>query len=275
MTTHKFPKLYKLTATGATQFWQIEVKGTTLTETWGQVGGKEQSTSDTIREGKNTGRANATTAAEQTKSEAQSKWEGKIKKGYVEHLDRAEAGETDHAGGTTPMLAHTFAKQGHKLTYPCFAQPKLDGCLDGKTQITTDVGVLFLKDIVENKIQCKVLSYNSEGYEGAIARNMAGQYEGKRSSNLIKVKEFDDSEFEIDHIEEGRGKLQGHVGAFVCITKSGKEFKAKMKGDTAQLKVYFDNPRTWQGRLLTVQYQGLSAYGIPRFPIGLRFREKE
>ena len=39
---------------------------------------------------------------------------------------------------------------------------KLDGenCLEGETIITTNVGDIKIKDICENKIKCKILSYN-------------------------------------------------------------------------------------------------------------------
>jgi ATP-dependent DNA ligase len=116
--------------------------------------------------------------------------------------------------------------------------------------------------------------YVSLGYEGAIVRNAQAKYEHKRSYNLQKIKEFDDAEFKVVGIEEGRGKLTGHVGSFVCITEEGVEFKAKAKGEQKKLKEYFDNPTPWIGKKLTVQYQGMTgARCVPRFPIGIRFRQ--
>ncbi len=115
------------------------------------------------------------------------------------------------------------------------------------------------------------------GYEGIMLRNGEGKYtENKRSYDLQKVKEFDDAEFEIVGVEEGRGKLAGHVGAFLCRTENGKEFLAKMSGEIARLKDYFENHALWSGKRLTVQYQGLTGKeGVPRFPVGLRIREEE
>ena len=111
-------------------------------------------------------------------------------------------------------------------------------------------------------------------YEGLILRNADGLYVNKRSYDLQKVKDFDDSEFDIVGIEEGRGKLAGHVGAFVCCDSNGNEFKAKMAGNLDRLKEYFNNPNLWQNKKLTVQYQGLtSANGVPRFPVGKAIRE--
>ena len=118
--------------------------------------------------------------------------------------------------------------------------------------------------------------FKEEGYEGAILRNSSGLYVHKRSADLIKIKEFDDAEFKVIGVEEGRGKLSGHVGAFVCITETGMEFKAKMSGDTEKLKEYFRKPNACIGKMLTVKYQGLTgANNVPRFPIGMRFRKDE
>ncbi len=118
--------------------------------------------------------------------------------------------------------------------------------------------------------------FKNEGYEGAMLRNSDSLYVNKRSYDLQKVKEFDDAEFEITGIDEGRGKLAGHVGAFVCQTKDGKEFLAKMSGDTSRLKEYFDNHKLWKGKQLTVKFQGLTgANGVPRFPVGVAIRDYE
>jgi DNA ligase-1 len=107
--------------------WSIGVNKNVIIVNHGQVDGKITHNEETIHEGKNIGRSNETTPAEQALAEATSKWEGKIKKGYVEDIDRASAGEKDIDGGYDCMLAHKFADHGHKITYPAFIQPKLNG----------------------------------------------------------------------------------------------------------------------------------------------------
>lgn len=127
----KLPSLYKKTSTGAIEKWTIRVieedSFGVIYTSYGQVDGKIQVTSDTVKEGKNLGKINSTTPFEQAKLEAIAKHKGKVKKGYVEGEDRAEAGETNIEGGVFPMLAHKFSEQGHKIKYPCYVQPKLDG----------------------------------------------------------------------------------------------------------------------------------------------------
>ena len=53
---------------------------------------------------------------------------------------------------------------------------KLDGenCLDGETIITTDIGDIKIKDICENKIKCKILSYNT--YTNEVEYNEINNY---------------------------------------------------------------------------------------------------
>lgn len=114
----------------------------------------------------------------------------------------------------------------------------------------------------------------TKGFEGIMLRNRTAIYQHCRTSDLQKMKEMKDAEYKIVGIEEGRGKLEGHVGAFWCEDEKGKRFKAKMKGSTKNLKKMFEKPKMWKGKMLTVQYQELTGKnGVPRFPVGLRIRE--
>jgi DNA ligase-1 len=132
-------------------------------------------------------------------------------------------------------------------------------------------------DLVHNREELEDYFRNclEAGYEGAMYRNNTMPYEHKRSNALLKVKIMDDDEFEVIDVQEGNGKLQGHAGAFICVTKEGKPFKAKMKGALDNLVEYYENFDKYKGKQLTVQFQGLTPDGIPRFPVGLRFREAE
>jgi len=126
------------------------------------------------------------------------------------------------------------------------------------------------RELIETTFQ----DFLNAGYEGAMYRNPNMGYEHKRSTSLLKVKVMDDAEFTIVDVNEGKGKLAGHAGAFVCVT-NGNEFKAKLKGKTEDLKEYLVNKDKYIGKQLTVQFQGLTPDDIPRFPVGLRIREEE
>lgn len=114
-----------------------------------------------------------------------------------------------------------------------------------------------------------------EGYEGIMLRNLTSPYVNKRSYDLQKVKVFDDSEFDIIGVKEGRGKMQG-LAIFECVTPEGNPFEAKLEGELSGLKKYFDDHSLWTGKKLTVRYQGFTGKNkVPRFPIGVAVRDYE
>lgn len=374
MTT--LPTLYKKTSTGKIQMWEIQAfeSGHPSGHPWiraiyGQVDGKRQQAVDVITEGKNIGKANETTPWEQAEAEAQAQWDKKRKKGYV--LDPEQVGTVDStviAGGVEPMLAHSYDKQGHKIKFPAFVQPKLDGhrCIailkDGKASLWSrtrkkitgvphieraleqlfpgGTGVVdgelynhsyrekfeeltsFIRQVTpkpghevvqfwvydyvtdgpfsERKLGLDQLerlgsancivpvpteevdseeqmiavfgAYMSHGFEGLMVRNQDGKYKHGRSYDLQKVKVFADAEFEVTDVTEGRGKMAGKA-MFHCVTAEGKDFRVKMMGALDDLAHYLDHKEDYIGKQLTVKYQNLSADGIPRFPVGIRFRE--
>ncbi len=81
------PTLYKTTKTGATQVCIISTLDNCITTEWGQLNGAMQTKNDIIHEGKNLGKANATTKVEQAEAEAKSKWAKKVKSGYSESIE--------------------------------------------------------------------------------------------------------------------------------------------------------------------------------------------
>lgn len=114
----------------------------------------------------------------------------------------------------------------------------------------------------------------SEGYEGVIIRNLDGMYEfGFRSNNLIKLKTFDDAEFEITDVVEATGRDAG-TAIFVCKCAGG-EFRVKPQGTRELRSEYFRHSDMLIGKKVTVQYQGLSDDGIPRFPSAISIRDYE
>ena len=126
----------------------------------------------------------------------------------------------------------------------------------------------------EEEIEDKLNLFLSQGYEGVMVRT-EGKYENKRSKSLLKYKVFQDDEFEIIGVKEGTGKLMGHAGSFVCKTKDGVVFNAKLKGKLDNLKEYFENIDKYIGKMLTVRYFGYTIDGSLRFPVGERIRIDE
>ena len=370
------PTLYSLNSNGSVQQWTISVSKNRITKIYGQVGGKLQTETDTITKGKNVGRSNATTPAEQAAAEAQAKWEKKLKGGYVRTLKAAKAGESDRkfvAGGVEAMLAQKFSEHAAKIVYPAFTQPKLDGIrciamivdgvatlwtrtrkpITGVPHIIKDLQAKFpaatvtldgelynhayknkfeeivsfvrqatpkaghevvqyhIYDVVDAKktfaqrtawlaanrrtiernfpvVLTVVETHEVEdesalmywfdawrkvGYEGAMVRNAASLYEGKRSYGLQKIKEFDDAEYKIVGVKSGRGRMS-ECAIFTCAI-GGSEFDCKMEGSLDVLKEILQKPKSVIGKNLTVRYQGFTNGKLPRFPIGVSIRDYE
>ena len=125
-----FAPLYSLNSNGSIQRWTISVEDNRIIKEYGQIGGKMQSVTDIIRDGKNIGKSNETTSKEQAIAEATAQWEKKLKSGYSKTQKDAKAGKVDTkfvTGGIEPMLAHKFRDHASKIIYPCYSQPKLDG----------------------------------------------------------------------------------------------------------------------------------------------------
>jgi DNA ligase 1 len=369
------PTLYQKTVTGKIQQWRVWSMQTPYnTNTWevlteyGHKDGKLQTTMDTISKGKNLGKSNETSVEQQAGLKAQQLWDKKVKEGYVEDLDSAEAGETS-LPGIDPMLAFPIEKKEKYANFPAWVQPKMDGfrCIaivsNGKAKLfsrtrkeisTLPHIVAALEKTFKNEKEiildgelynhelkhdfprlaslikrdevhpdCEVIQYHIydlvseeihekrfsrvhfhlednhptlkkvetiwassrekmdeyfqkfllDGYEGLMYRAKTGGYENKRSSTLLKVKVMQDDEFEIIGVKEGTGKLMGKAGSFICVTKDGVEFDAKMKGSLESLTEYLINFDKYKGKLLTVQFQKYTIYGSPLFPVGVRIRE--
>jgi ATP-dependent DNA ligase len=98
-------------------------------------------------------------------------------------------------------------------------------------------------------------------------------YENKRSWSLVKVKLFEDTEFEVVDLELD---AMGRLGRFIMkapeglTDRDGKAiltFKAGITGISHEegLQV-IANKADYIGKQGTVEYFGVSEYGIPRFP---------
>ena len=114
-----------------------------------------------------------------------------------------------------------------------------------------------------------------DGYEGAIVREMDGEYKfGYRSNSLLKVKSFMDREYEIIGFTTGVGRFEGSI-VWICKTRDGNEFKVVPQGTMEERQETYQNADNHIGELLKVKYFELTDDGIPRFPVGLGIRLTE
>ena len=117
-----------------------------------------------------------------------------------------------------------------------------------------------------------------DGYEGAIVREMDGEYKfGYRSNKLLKVKNFMDEEYLIAGFTTGVGRFDGCI-VWICETWNGEdrlEFKVVPQGTMEERQEAYQNADKNVGDYLKVKYFELTDDGIPRFPVGLGIRPLE
>lgn len=101
------------------------------------------------------------------------------------------------------------------------------------------------------------------GGEGLMFKYPYSSYEYKRTTNLLKLKAWQECEAVVKGFVGGEGKYEGMIGALVCQLDNGTIFQCG-SGLTDQERVL---PNKLQGKTITVKYFELSADGVPRFPI--------
>ncbi len=119
-------------------------------------------------------------------------------------------------------------------------------------------GSAHLKEVLEE--------LDSKGAEGLVVRNPATLYEGKRSSNSLKVKSFQDDECVVTGYTKGHGKFEGLVGALVCSWRD-----RSLKIGSGLSLADRQNPPLVDANI-TFKYNGLTRHGNPKFPVFLRVR---
>ena len=106
------------------------------------------------------------------------------------------------------------------------------------------------------------------GYEGSIYRSWSGKYKGTRSWDLMKFKDFHDTEATIIGYEIGKGKRQGTLGKFIMQDDEGIEFGCPPgKGyDYKDLANMLNNIHDYIGQRATFTYFQRTQAGSYRHP---------
>lgn len=128
----------------------------------------------------------------------------------------------------------------------------------------------------ETEIKNNHSQFLSEGYEGSMLRNQLGGYKCKyRSNNLLKYKDFIDSEHPITgySIETDTNGNDEHLIVWLCKNENG-EFSVRPKGSHIERKRLYkecvENFDKYKGKMLWCKYFELTERGVPRFPTTMR-----
>jgi len=119
-------------------------------------------------------------------------------------------------------------------------------------------------------------TYLREGYEGSIIR-LDGLYKHGRSYDLMKFKDFSDTEATIIGYETGKGKRTGTLGKFIMLDDEGVQFgcppgKGYSYKDLAEI---LNNITDYIGKRATFTYFQRTQAGSYRHPLFKTIRDYE
>lgn len=175
----------------------------------------------------------------------------------------------------------------------------LNTCLDDRMKILRDAYLkikesyvfthlfVLLQEEVHFRFMIKTIhdKYVTAGYEGAIIRKLcAGTTTAKekkesyylpgRNNNLLKVKIFIDEEGTVIGAKEGEGRETGLV-IWIIRDDNGKIFDCRPRGSFETRRYHYEHYKDYIGKRYTYRYFEKTEYDIPRFPVGIGFRDYE
>jgi len=103
--------------------------------------------------------------------------------------------------------------------------------------------------------------------EGLMLHHGNALYRAGRTSDLLKIKRFQDAEAIVLAHLPGRGKYRQMLGALLVETENGKRFRIGSGFSDAERR----NPPPI-GAVITFQYSGITQHGIPKFARFARIR---
>lgn len=162
---------------------------------------------------------------------------------------------------------------------------------DGEEVWTAATRKFFIKTVVEelNHPAIVALDYkvcdNQEELDAAYAEYLEAGDEGQminvhdaiynhcRTDKLLKRKEFQDAEFKILDIVEGKGNREGC--AILVLECGSTSFDCSVKGSLEYTKEIYQNKEQYIGKSATVKFQNYTPENIPRFPVCVALRNYE
>ena len=114
----------------------------------------------------------------------------------------------------------------------------------------------------------------TEGYEGAIFRDMKATYQfGKRPQTMVKLKRSQDKEFLIVDVKGGDNSPD--LGVFVCLQEEGLQFSCTPEGSAETKREYLANKYNYIGKKLTVRFFERTKDNKPNHAVGVAIRDYE
>lgn len=117
-------------------------------------------------------------------------------------------------------------------------------------------------------LKAKLDAVVAGGGEGLMLHRADALYGSGASGDLLKLKPYLDADATVVGQLPGKGRHTGRMGALQVIAPDGRRFRIGTGFSDAQRQ----NPPP-MGSVVIYRYRGLTAKGLPRFPVFLRMRE--
>jgi DNA ligase-1 len=172
--------------------------------------------------------------------------------------------------------AADLTESAAKVRFHVYDLPSDDRVFSERTQALASLILGRFKDSLaivttmtamsEDEVDDLFGEFVEQGYEGGIIR-LNTLYEQKRSKGLLKRKDFEDAEFKIVSIEEGKGNWAGYAKRVIFQLEDGRECGAGLAGNQDFARQLLSERDSYVGGQVTVQYFTRTPDGMPRFPI--------
>ena len=180
-------------------------------------------------------------------------------------LENFEQGSWDRTQLVRSQMVQAWVNTHHEV------MPNVKALAFEKVDLETPEGQLRFKEINAQAV--------AGGYEGIMIKDPEAHYECKRSVAWLKLKPFIEVSLEVTAIEEGTGRNEGKLGAFVCSGRDdGKDIVVNVGSGFSDS----DRDSYWRerdaviGNIVEVRADAITqnqdgTYSL-RFPRFLRFR---
>lgn len=143
----------------------------------------------------------------------------------------------------------------------------------------SDAVCLLKTQVCENEQQLEQMHETAvaECFEGTIIRLPDEEYPtgGKRANQLLKKKDYQDAEFEILGLSEGKPTRNGKkVGIYQCKAENGSVFTVTAPGNEDERHMHAIRGRENIGKKLTVKFFCFTLEGKPSQPTAVAIRDE-
>ncbi len=136
----------------------------------------------------------------------------------------------------------------------------------------------YIKVVPRTKIAADYLTikgyhdqYVTEGYEGAMIKDLEAPYKFGRGPEVMKLKAFHDVDLKVERLLEGTGKHSDKLGS-VVVVYNGVEVQVGSGFSDDLRDTIWASPDSFIGRTIEVRYQEVTPDGSLRFPTFVCFR---